>query len=91
MKLPIKGMMGMFSKTSKAKEMPSLTQFLVTNPLFRRLVIGFHNEKVEAIEKVDNYLEKELLSKDEYNSKYNCNRVDEGQVKSSSDKRSGNR
>ena len=54
--------LSMFSRVSKAKEIPSFTQFLVNNPLFRSLVINFHNEKQKTISNVDKYLEKELLT-----------------------------
>ena len=79
----------MFSKTSKAKEIPSVTQFLVNNPVFRKFVIGTHNARVEAFEKADNYLEKELLGKDAHAAKYNVGRIDasksyQGKSKSSS-------
>ena len=53
----------LFSRTVKAKGIPSLTEFLVTNPMFRKIVISFHNTKASAISDVDSYLEKELMNK----------------------------
>ena len=43
----------MFSKVSKAKEIPSFTQFLVNNPLFRNLVLTFHENKTNAVKNID--------------------------------------
>ena len=65
-----------FSKLTKAKEIPTFTQFLVRNPFFRRFVIGFHNSKEDAINKVDDYLESELLSKEELEKRKNAKRID---------------
>ena len=65
-----------FSKLTKAKEIPSFTQFLVNNPFFRRFVIGFHNSKTDAINKVDDFLEQELLSKEELEKRKNAKRLD---------------
>ena len=65
----------MFSRVSRAKEIPSFTQFLVNNPVFRRLVLTFHNEKTNTINSIDKYLEKELLTKEQYDAKYNAKRL----------------
>ena len=51
-----------FSKTMRAKGIPAITDFLVTNPMFRKFVIGFHNTKASAINDLDSYLEKELMN-----------------------------
>ena len=66
-----------FGKMRKAKEMKTLTQFLVNNPFFRRFVIGFHNTKTDALNSVDNFLEKELLSKEELERRKNAKRIDD--------------
>ena len=52
-------------KTRKAKEIPTLTDFLVNNPFFRKWVLASHKAKSEAINSVDDYLEKELLGKNQ--------------------------
>ena len=73
----------LFSKTIKAKEIPTFTNFLVSNPFFRRVVLTFHKEKTEAINNIDSYLEKELLGKDELNKRKNAKQIDQ--------RKSGNR
>ena len=59
----------MFSRTAKARAIPQLTDYLVTNPMFRNLVIGFHNTKNSAMSDLDSYLEKELLHKNNKSKK----------------------
>ena len=56
----------MFFKFVNARENTTLTNFLVSNPLFRSLALGFHNKKVDTMDQIDKYLEKELLDKDTY-------------------------
>ena len=53
-----------------------MTNFLVTNPLFRSLAIGFHNKKTSALNDIDKYMEKELLDKDTYDKIYNKKRIE---------------
>ena len=53
----------MFGRTLSAKGIPQLTDYLASNPMFRNLVINFHNTKSQAFEDLDSYLEKELLDK----------------------------
>ena len=75
-----------FARVSKAKEMPGLTTFLVTNPFFRRFVLAFHQEKTETISSVDKYLERQLLSKEEYDAIYNAKRLEKKHQGSSQDR-----
>ena len=37
--------LNLLSQLANARENRSLTDFLVTNPLFRQVAIGFHNKK----------------------------------------------
>ena len=67
----------MFFKFMNAREDPTMTNFLVSNPLFRSLAIGFHNKKENALNDIDQYLEKELLTPEEYNKLYKGKRIDE--------------
>ena len=55
--------LGLFQRTAKARQIPQLTEYLVTNPMFRNIVIGFHNTKANAVRDLDNYLEEELINK----------------------------
>ena len=71
-----KNLWTIFSRLTKAREIPTFTQFLVNNPFFRRFVIGFHNTKTDAINQVDDFLEKELLSKEELERRKNAKRLD---------------
>ena len=64
-------------KLTRAKEIPSLTQFLVNNPMFRNFVMMFHNGKANAMNNLDEYLEKELLTKEQYDAKYKAKRIDQ--------------
>ena len=66
-----------FVKTTKAKGIPTLTNFLVTNPMFRRVVLGIHKEKTETLNEIDEYFEKQLLTKEQYEEKYNAQRIEE--------------
>ena len=56
-------LVNMFQRTTKAKGIPQLTDYLASSPMFRNLVIGFHNNKTKAMDDIDGYLEKELLDK----------------------------
>ena len=53
-----------FKGTRKAKPIPSLTDYLVKSPLFRKFALKFHQEKTEAQQDIDEYLEKQLLTKE---------------------------
>ena len=64
------------SKTYTAKEIPLLTNMLAQNPLFRRMVLGFHNTKASAMDDLDKYLESQLLDKDDLAAKKNRKRLD---------------
>jgi len=46
-----------------AKEFPTLTQFLVKNPIFQQLALGFHNTRQNVVKKTEEYLDEELLDK----------------------------
>ena len=61
-------------KTKKAKEIPTLTDFLVNNPMFRKMVLTSHQAKQDAINDIDSYLEKELLGKNKINK--NAKKID---------------
>ena len=65
----------MFSRASKAKEIPELTQFLVNNPMFRSLANTFHNSSQTALRDIDSMLEKNLLTKEEYDRIYSAKRI----------------
>ena len=71
----MRGFLSFFGKVTKAKEIPTFTHFLVNNPVFRRVVLAFHKEKTETINDIDEYLEKELLTKEQYDAKYNAKRL----------------
>ena len=49
---------------NKTKPMPSIVNFLVTNPIFRRLALGYHDAKEDAKSDMSKWLEKELLTKE---------------------------
>ena len=68
--------MQFFQRSYKAKEIPSLTNWLVKNQWVRNMVLTFHREKTETINEVDKYLEKQLLNKDELDKKNNTKRID---------------
>ena len=70
-------------KVQKAKEIPAITSFLVNNPVFRRIALAFHKEKVETINEIDDWLEKELLTKEQYDAKYNLKQLNESEKKQS--------
>ena len=57
-------LLGMFQRTAKARQIPQLTEYLVTNPMFRNTVIEFHNAKANAMKDLDDYLYEELINKD---------------------------
>ena len=65
-----------FNKGRKAKQIPELTQFLATNPLFKRFALGIHKEKTETLNEIDAYLEEKLLTKEQYDAKYSAKRID---------------
>ncbi|CAI2384894.1 unnamed protein product [Moneuplotes crassus] len=48
----------------KAKEIPELTDFLVNNQTFRKIAVNSSQSKKSFFQKIDNYLEKELIRKD---------------------------
>ena len=64
-----------FGQARKAKHIPSLTEWLVKSPVFRRLALGLHREKNEAMNDIDEYLEKQLLTKEQYDAKYSAKRI----------------
>ena len=49
--------------------------------MFRNLVLSFHKSKTETLNSIDGYLEKELLTKEQYEAKYSAKRI--GKKKSS--------
>ena len=61
---------------TKAKAIPSLTDYLITNPMFRRMAINYHKTKGQTMEDIDKMLEKELLTKEEYDKIYSDKRID---------------
>ena len=78
----------MFSRTVKAKEIPEFTSFLVRNPIFRRMVLTFHNGKQNLVKDVDQYLESQLLTKEQYDAIYKAKRIEKAK---SDDKNKTNR
>ena len=62
----MKKLLDLFKMSRKAKEIPSLTNFLVNNPFFRRWALAFHKEKTETAREVDDYLEKQFLTPEQY-------------------------
>ena len=60
----VKKVVAMWLNWNKAKPYPNITQFLVTNPMFRRLALGYHENKEEAKQSLDKWMEKELLTKE---------------------------
>jgi len=53
-----------FGRMSRSKEIGSLTDFLVGNPTFRNLALGFHKQKQSLFSNVEAYLDKEILGQD---------------------------
>ena len=51
-------------KLRKAREIPELTDFLVNNKTFRKIAVNSSQSKKSFFQKMDQYLEKELLRKD---------------------------
>ena len=44
-----------------ARDIPELTDFLAQNPLFKKAAIDMHKTKKTMWQRLDGYLEKELL------------------------------
>jgi hypothetical protein len=44
---------GMVSKVNKAKDIGGLTDFLVNNPVFRQLAVGFHQGKKDWLKNTE--------------------------------------
>ena len=59
--------------------------------MFRNLVLAFHNGKADIVNKVDSALEKELLSKEEYEAKYSAKRLDQNKFKTKGNSNHPNR
>ena len=72
----------LFGTFLNAREMPEVTNYLVSNPMFRQLALAFHNKKQNAISDIDKYLEKELLTKEQYDAIYKAKRIDKDCSKS---------
>ena len=66
----MRNFIGLFANWGKAKHYPGITNFLVTNPMFRQLALGLHENKVDIASNADKWLEKELLTKEEYDRLY---------------------
>ena len=60
----VKKLASMWLNWNRTKHMPTITNFLVTNPFFRRLALGYHETKEDVKEGADKWLEKELLTKE---------------------------
>ena len=60
----MKKFLSLWMNYNKAKPFPGIVNFLVTNPMFRRMAQKYHDEKTEATESLDQWLEKELLTKE---------------------------
>ena len=72
----VKYFLSFFANWSRAKPFPSITNFLVTNPMFRKMAINYHKTSGQTVEDLDKWLEKELLSKEEYERIYSDKRID---------------
>lgn len=48
----------------KAREIGSLTDFLVTNPMFRQFALKTHKTRLSFWKRTEQYLDKELLGKE---------------------------
>ena len=64
-----------FKGAQRAKHIPHLTDWLVKNPFFRKLALGLHREKNETMNEIDEFLEKQLLTKEQYDEKYSAKRI----------------
>lgn len=53
-----------FMSLGSAKELPSLTNFLVNNPAFRHFAMKTHQNKQSMLSRVEQYLDKEILGKE---------------------------
>ena len=65
-----------FFKFLNARDDPSLTNFLASNPLFRQAAINFHNKKESALTDMDKYLERQLLDQETYDKLYSNKRLE---------------
>ena len=72
----VKYFISFFANWSKAKPFPSITNFLVTSPIFRRMAINYHKAAGQTAEDLDKWLEKELLTKEQYDRMYSDKRID---------------
>ena len=66
----VKKLVSVWLNWNKTKHMPSITNFLVTNPMFRRLALGYHEAKEDVKGDASSWLEKELLTKEQYDALY---------------------
>ena len=53
----------MFSRVGRAREIGSVTDWLVGNSAFRNMALGFHKTKTNLVGDVEKYLDRELLGK----------------------------
>lgn len=72
----VKYLLTFWANWSKAKSIPSITNFLVTNPMFKRMALSYHKAKGQTTEDIDKWLEKELLTKEQYDKIYSDKRID---------------
>ena len=84
----VKHFLSFFANWQRAKPFPSITNFLVTNPMFRRLALNYHKAQNQTADDIDKWLEKELLSKEQYDRIYSDKRIDSrAQDSTASDKK----
>lgn len=57
-------LLNFFFSMGKAREIGSLTDFLVGNPAFRYLAMSAHEQKKSVANKMEAYLDKELLGQE---------------------------
>ena len=71
----MKHLFRLWTQWGRAKPIPMFTNFLIQNPWFRRAALGYHETKTEAGESIDKWLEKELLTKEQYDRLYPEKRI----------------
>ena len=66
----VKQFISVWLNWNRTKPMPSIVNFLVSNPIFRRMALAAHETKQDIKSDADKWLEKELLTKEQYDALY---------------------
>lgn len=74
----VKQFISVWLNWNRTKPMPSIVNFLVSNPIFRRMALGVHETKNEVKSDASKWLEKELLTKEQYDALYPSKRLNGG-------------